>query len=499
MVRVEPGGTRVDRLLGRDGMAKRIDRCLEMLVPACCAAGAICLMSEADVLSRVSGQLPSGAMGGMALLLIGATAGLMNYAVTRRRSRELAGQANAAIAQGKPSFIDVPESALGPLVVAMNDCFAAAERTVQDAAGEVKELEIQLKVATGQCQQAQAIIHSINDAVLVTNSFDEVLLANDACAKQLGLPVTQVARKPIDEALSGDPALATLIRDMRQSRSRNERRVVEHRVRRAGGKDSVYKLTLSGITESNGEPGGVVAVLHDMTRENEIARMKNDFVSSVSHELRTPLSSIRAYVEMLVDGEASDEKTAREFYDIILGEANRLGRLIDNILNISRIESGLVEIKRQPLSVMVVCKEAIDVIIPQARMKNIRVEDSLAPSFYQTMADKDMLYQSILNLLSNAVKYTPEGGTVTVRSSVDEAMGKVSVRVIDTGVGIPPKDLPFVFDKFFRVEANKNVAKGTGLGLSLVKNMIETVHKGRMFVESEVGRGSCFGFELDLC
>ena len=477
----------------------RIDRCLELLVPACCAAGVACMAMELGATRDAMTHLPTGLITGGTLLLTGATAGLMNYVVTRRRSRELAGKANAAIAQGKPTFIDVPESALGPLVVAMNDCFAAAERTVKDAAGEVKELEIQLKVATGQRQQAQAIIHSINDAVLVTDPFDEVLLANDACAKQLGLNVEQIDRKPIDQVLAADPALATLIRDMRQSKSRNERRVVEHRIRRAGGKDSVFKLTLSGITENNGEPGGVVAVLHDMTRENEIARMKNDFVSSVSHELRTPLSSIRAYVEMLVDGEANDEKTAREFYDIILGEANRLGRLIDNILNISRIESGLVEIKRQPLSVMVVVKEAIDVILPQAKLKNLRVEEHLEPSFYQTVADKDMLYQAVLNLLSNAVKYTPEGGSVTVRTSVDEGQGKVAVRVIDTGVGIPPKDLPFVFDKFFRVEANKNVAKGTGLGLSLVKNMIETVHKGRMIVESEVGRGSCFGFELDLC
>jgi two-component system phosphate regulon sensor histidine kinase PhoR len=446
-------------------------------------------------------SMPTQALAGVTLLLVGATSGLLNYVVTRRKSRELAGQATAAIASGQPKFIDVPQSALKPLVLAMNDCFGAAERTVVDAMAEVKELEIQLKVATGQRQQAQAIIYSINDAVLVTDAFDEVLMANDAAAKTLGLDLNAIARRPIDQVLS-DQALVGLIRDMRQSKSCNERRVLEHRVRR-NDKDSVFKLTLSAITDGviggDEDPSGVVAVLHDMTRENEIARMKNDFVSSVSHELRTPLSSIRAYVEMLVDGEAQDQKTTSEFYDIILSEANRLGRLIDNILNISRIESGLVEIKRQPLSVMVVVKEAIDVILPQAKAKNIRVEEHLEPSFYQTNADKDMLYQAVLNLLSNAVKYTPDGGSVTVRTSVDEAAGKVAVRIIDTGVGIPAKDLPFVFDKFFRVEANKNVAKGTGLGLSLVKNMIETVHKGRMIVESEAGRGSCFGFELDLC
>ncbi|RYG83670.1 PAS domain-containing protein [bacterium] len=476
----------------------RIDRCLELLIPACVIGGAACLALEARQTLAAVGHLPSASLSGIALLLVGATAGLMCFVLTRRASRAIAAEATTSIAAGGAArTVDVPDNALRPLVVAMNDCFTAAERSVSDAVSEVKELEIQLKVATGQRQQAQAIIYSINDAVLVTDSFDEVLLANEAASKALELDLSQIHRRPIDQVLN-DATLVAAIRDVRQSGSKNERRVIEHRLRRHG-RDQTFKLTLSAIQEANGEPGGVVAVLHDMTREREVARMKNEFVSSVSHELRTPLSSIKAYVEMLVDGEAQDEKTTRDFYEIILTEANRLGRLIDNILNISRIESGLVEIKRQPLSVMTLVKEAIDVIVPQAKLRNIRVEEHIEPSVGQVNADKDMLYQAVLNLLSNAVKYTPEGGTVTVRAGLDEAAGKVSVRVIDTGVGIPAKDVPFVFDKFFRVEANKNVAKGTGLGLSLVKNIIETVHKGRIFVESEQGRGSCFGFELDVC
>jgi two-component system phosphate regulon sensor histidine kinase PhoR len=242
----------------------------------------------------------------------------------------------------------------------------------------------------------------------------------------------------------------------------------------------------------------VVAVLHDMTREKEVAEMKNDFVSNVSHELRTPLASIKAYVEMLIDGEADDEKTKREFYDVISNEANRLGRLIDNILNISRIESGLVKVNKQPQSLTIIIKEAIEVIAPQAQGKNINLTEQLTPVFYQTLADRDMLYQAILNLLSNAVKYTAEGGTITIATAVDEGSKKVVTRISDTGVGIPPKDLPFVFDKFYRAEANNRMAKGTGLGLSLVKHIIETVHRGRLFVESTVGKGSTFGFELDL-
>ena len=156
-------------------------------------------------------------------------------------------------------------------------------------------------------------------------------------------------------------------------------------------------------------------------------------------------------------------------------------------------------LNKLPQSLTVILKEAIEVISPQAKLKQIELVEQLTPVFYQTNADKDMLYQAVLNLLSNAVKYTPEGGRITVQTLVDEAKKTVITKISDTGVGIPPKDLPFVFDKFYRAEANNKMAKGTGLGLSLVRHIIETVHHGRIFVESQVGQGTTFGFELDLC
>src|SRR6185503_9862061 len=224
---------------------------------------------------------------------------------------------------------------------------------------------------------------------------------------------------------------------------------VEHQITTVEG-IRTYKITMSCVADQNDEPAGVVAVLHDMTKEKEVAEMKNDFVSNVSHELRTPLASIKAYIEMLIDGEADDEKTKRGFYEVIQNESNRLSRLIDNILNISRIESGLVKINKQPQSLTVILKEAIEVITPQAKTKQITIDEQLTPVFYQTQADKDMLYQAVLNLLSNAVKYTPEGGRITLQTLVDEQKKRVMTRISDTGVGIPPKDLPLVFDKFYR-------------------------------------------------
>jgi two-component system, OmpR family, phosphate regulon sensor histidine kinase PhoR len=232
--------------------------------------------------------------------------------------------------------------------------------------------------------------------------------------------------------------------------------------------------------------------------DGEIARMKNEFTSLVSHELRTPLASIKAYVEMLIDGEAPDAPTQREFYEVIQNEANRLGRLIDNVLNVSRIEAGLVHARREPLDPGSVVRDAIDTIAPHARQKRIAIDINLPSEPNEILADRDMLYQAAINLLSNAIKYTPEGGAVSVDVAADEARGKVLIRIIDTGVGIPPKDLPFVFDKFYRAEANNRIAPGTGLGLALVRHIVQTVHGGRVWAESRLGKGSLFAFELDL-
>jgi two-component system phosphate regulon sensor histidine kinase PhoR len=460
------------------------------------AAGMACFVEKA----RVSGGPRDSDVSiycGAVLLLLAAASATLALTIFRRSCRTLEHRITELTSTGRLSTLDVAtDRQIMPLVHSINGLIEYAEHSVTDAAMKLKELEIELKVATAQRHHAEAILYSISDAVLVTDPFDELVLANDAAAKTFGFDLNKATRKPIERVLS-DATMIQFIRDMRQSGSKTGRRIVEHTLKGENA-SRAYKVTLSCVSDRADEPAGVVTVLHDMTKEKEVAEMKNDFVSNVSHELRTPLASIKAYVEMLIDGEADDEKTQRDFYEVIQSEANRLGRLIDNILNISRIESGLVKINKQPQSLTVILKEAIEVITPQAKTKQITIDEQLTPVFYQTIADKDMLYQAVLNLLSNAVKYTPEGGRIGVQTVVDETTRKVSTRISDTGVGIPPKDLPFVFDKFYRAEANNKMAKGTGLGLSLVKHIIETVHRGRIFVESEVGKGSTFGFELDL-
>ena len=371
-----------------------------------------------------------------------------------------------------------------------------ARKHLDSAKGDARELQIQLRVADAQKHHTEAIIYSISDAVIVTNKFDELIIANDAATKLFGFDLDHGMRKNIEEVIS-DETFIRLIQETRLHGASVNRKVVEHDIVKNDVRRS-FNMTLSCVMGGGEDISGVVAVLHDVTREKEIARMKTDFVSNVSHELKTPLASIKAYVEMLVDGEAEDEQTQREFYDIISTEADRLHRLIENILNISRIESGVVKVVREPISLTAVAKQVLSVAVPQAKAKNIDLTDNLAPVYCQVEADRDMVYQVMLNLLSNAIKYTPPGGSILLNLSVDESRGVTSCSVTDTGNGIPADDLPHIFDKFYRVEANNSMAKGTGLGLTLVKHIIETVHEGQVSVISDAGKGSTFSFDLPV-
>ncbi len=435
----------------------------------------------------------------LAVGLVGGLAHLLVLARFQAAARQLTAAVEAAARTEKPAALPNPGMGLNDLAGALNRYLAAQHQRQAQLGTHKRELEIQLRICDAERQHALAILNAMSDAVIVTDAFNEMALANEAAARILRFGLEASLHRPIDDVLS-DSILVKLIKDAREGADPSLRRHVEHKVG-SNGQAVVFDVALASVTQPGRtppEPCGVVTILRDVTREKEIAEMKSDFVSSVSHELRTPLSSIKAYLEMLIDGEAHDEQTRAEFYGIIQSEATRLSRLIDNILNISRIESGVVKVQREHVSIPALIKEAIDVMQPQARAKEIALQEVPTPLFFQVFADKDMIYQATLNLISNAIKYTPNGGKVTISVDVDEHDRLVSVAVQDTGVGISPEAQTHLFQKFYRVAEHKKMAKGTGLGLNLVKQIVETVHGGKVSVKSEAGKGSTFTFSLPL-
>lgn len=389
-----------------------------------------------------------------------------------------------------------------PLIQAMNQRLVVGSERAEQLNVRLREAEIRLSIAEAERRHTETILHSLRDAVIVTDPFNELTLANASAARLLGFNANDSTHKPIDELVKDDE-LRRMIKEVRQSGVLSKQRHIEHSMQPSavpgGGTppSAAFDVTIACLPGAQQkEVGGVVTILRDITREKEISQMKSDFVSQASHELRTPIASINAYVEMLLDAEAQDEPTKQEFYAIIKSEAERLSRMIDNMLNISRIEAGIHSVERAEVDFAKVIREVIEMMQPQAKAKNIMLLEKIGPLIYTAEADRDMMHQVILNLVSNAIKYTPEGGRTTVSVETDDNSRSILVSVQDTGLGIPPEAMDKVFGKFFRIESYKRMAKGTGLGLNLVKHIVETVHRGQVGVSSQVGMGSRFWFTV---
>ena len=374
---------------------------------------------------------------------------------------------------------------------------AGIQTRLNEVLEEHSQMGLELSLAAAQKRQITGILEAVLDPILAVDAFDQVQLINGAAEELLGIHRQEAQRKPLADVIR-DEKLHQMLIQAREAESRAAKRRIEYAIGARTFAVALSPVALDSSPDStDAHRHGVVALFRDISKEKEAARHKSEFVAHAAHELRTPLSAIIAYMEMLVDGEAGDEKTRAEYYEIIQTAARRLGRMIDNILNISRIEAGTVRIQKAPVAISVLVKEAADTLRPKAEEKKLTLSEELAPVVDRVLGDRDLLEQAVLNLISNAIKYTPEGGQILVRMSTHDNR-LIRIEVTDSGVGIPKEDLPRMFEKFFRVEANKGMAPGTGLGLSLVKQVVETVHGGEVSIASEVGRGSTFAMMLPL-
>jgi two-component system phosphate regulon sensor histidine kinase PhoR len=353
-------------------------------------------------------------------------------------------------------------------------------------------LELKARRSDAQHERMMHILSGLPDAVLVVDEYGELVLANQCAEQLLDLKSQKGDTSSLDQN-EKCTKLVDLLGEIRRHKTLTQR-TDELEIVNAAGQACCYRVTARAIRHDNrpqeGAAHGAVAVLRDISGQKAIQRRNAEFVSAVSHEMKTPLSGIKAYVELLVDGDAEDEETREEFLGVINSQADRLQRLIDNMLNIATIEAGVVTVSKDNRSLNEILEEALGVVGPSAEAKRITVTSYLSPMYLGVHVDRDMFLQSVINLLSNAIKYTAEDGAVTLRSRMQD--GEVQVEVQDTGVGLSEEDCENVFKKFYRVKKDQTMAAGTGLGLPLAKHIVEDVHNGRLEVSSAVGVGSTF-------
>jgi two-component system phosphate regulon sensor histidine kinase PhoR len=357
-------------------------------------------------------------------------------------------------------------------------------------------VEVRFRRLAAERDQLREILMNLADPVLAIDAFGHVVLANTSAERVLDLHTGDEETHPILEQLARCQQLVGLMTETRR-RKTCAPRTGELALANGDGKERFFRVncrTLTSQQHAVGGERGAVAVLTDISNLKAIQKRNAEFVSAVSHEMKTPLSSIRAYVELLVDGEAEDDATREEFLGVINSQADRLQRLIDNLLNLARIEAGVVAVNKSAQSLNERLAEAVRVLEPTAEQKRIELTTEFSELYLGVLGDRDMLLQAAINLISNALKYTHQGGRVVVRSRLHDK--EVQFEVEDTGVGLSPEDCQRVFEKFYRVKKDREMAQGTGLGLALVKHIVEDVHGGRIEVNSEVAKGSTFRVTL---
>jgi len=388
-------------------------------------------------------------------------------------------------------------SAWNPVLDAVAAALAKPRHRVRELEQSRAALEVRARRNEAQAERIGSILAGLPEPVLAVDNFGDVVLANDSAGKLFDLDAESTEKRALAQLVHCE----TLVDLLTETRKRTvaSQRTAEIEVTNGQGRSQWYSVTARSFidgrdAESSATNQGAVAVLRDISQQKAIQKRNAEFVSSVSHEMKTPLAGIKAYVELLADGDAEDEATQEEFLSVINCQADRLQRLIDNLLNLARIEAGVVSVNKQSRPLNELLEESFRVMQPAAERKQIELQCFLSPMYLGVLADRDMLTQAAINLLSNAIKYTPAGGQVTLRSRLEDR--EIRFEVQDTGVGLSPEDCERVFEKFYRVAKDKDMAAGTGLGLPLAKHIVEDVHGGKLTVQSTPGQGSIFTVTL---
>ena len=345
-----------------------------------------------------------------------------------------------------------------------------------------------------------AIIDHLPLGLAMVDRSLRVVIANPAYSSMLGLAQALEPGCPLLEAIS--PAVLTRAEDagpllafLADCERHLDRVITSVLTLRAPIRH--LRLLAAPVRSQQGQIVGRALIVHDVTTEREIDRMKSEFVANVSHELRSPLASIKAYSEVLLGSQGSDDPALRlQFLQVINQEADHLAGLIDNVLDLSKMETGQATPVITSVDLAEVVRESVLILGIQAEARGIAIETLIAPQVERVEADAQMMRTLVKNLVGNAVKHNRDGGRVWVALHSDDQMATLEVR--DTGVGIPTEALPHLFEKFYQVQPpSDGGVKGSGLGLALVAQILER-HGGRVEVKSELGQGSVFRVTLPL-
>jgi len=331
------------------------------------------------------------------------------------------------------------------------------------------------------------IVNCMADGVLVTNKDLEVVLCNHTFTQLLGLDTPAPLPGPLS-AYFNDPSLHEAIQTLLSGDESEPERYLTLEITRGRSHLRIMTAPFFGPEQ---EVLGTVTVLHDITKFKELDQLKSDFVNLVSHELRSPLSSIIMQHKVLLDGLAGElTDKQRELLHRAHDKMQGLVALINDLLDLAKIESGHRHLEQTPLNLREVLTEVVELLQARAEQQKISLELSVPSELPQILADRRGLEEVFTNLLTNAIKYSPDGGRIQVL--VVSHVDYVEALVSDEGIGIEEDEIPKIFDKFYRVKhAKTRQVIGTGLGLAIVKNIIEA-HRGSIEVESQVGRGTTF-------
>ena len=362
-------------------------------------------------------------------------------------------------------------------------------RRSEDSASElrrkVEQFEHRLGESEAQRTLLETVIFAMGEGVLVVGNAGRVLLANPRLRELFSAPAALEGRSLLEAVRN-----AEIVDAIEDAISQGAVQVREVKIGPAPERQLRFSVA---PFPSRDERVGAVAVFRDVTEVRRIETVRRDFVANASHELKTPLAAIHGFAERLADAELPDA-SAKYAVEAIVGNAKRLGVLVEDLLELSRIESGSVPLRPESIAAGELAERLLRELDPRLRSgelaHEVRVEGG-----GRVLADRSALEQVLANLLDNAIKYTPAGGSIRVhvRPAPD---GRQRIEVEDSGMGIPNKDLPRIFERFYRVDPSRSRALGgTGLGLAIVKHLVQAMN-GQIGVESQFGRGSRFWVEL---